>query len=180
MLERLGDLEREYEDVEARLADPAVIADQSRYAEVARRYKELEEIVVALTRQLRQATEDLQTAREMLSEPPGRPRGSCGPRSTEAEADVARLEDRAPDCCSCPGTPTTVENVIVEIRGAEGGEEANLFARDLVRACTRAYAQPSWAGSCEVLGSADHSDTGRLRATSRSWWLQGRRGRGAG
>ena len=45
MLERLGDLEREFDDVEARLADPAVIADQSRYAEVARRYKELEEIV---------------------------------------------------------------------------------------------------------------------------------------
>ena len=46
MLERLPELEREFDDVEARLADPELLADQPRYQEVAKRYSELEQLVV--------------------------------------------------------------------------------------------------------------------------------------
>ncbi len=149
MLERLGDLEREYEEVEARLADPAVIADQSRYGEVARRYKELEEIVLR-ARDLRQATEDLQTAREMLSDASGDDREVMRDEADEAEAAIARLEDELKTLL-LPRDPNDDKNVIVEIRGAEGGEEANLFARDLAEMYQAYAGRMGW--KCEVLGS---------------------------
>jgi peptide chain release factor 1 len=149
MLERLGDLEREYEEVEARLADPAVIADQSRYGEVARRYKELEEIVLR-ARDLRQATEDLQTAREMLSDASGDDREVMRDEADEAEAAIARLEDELKTLL-LSRDPNDDKNVIVEIRGAEGGEEANLFARDLAEMYQAYAGRMGW--KCEVLGS---------------------------
>lgn len=149
MLERLGDLEREYEDVEARLADPAVIADQRRYADTARRYKELEEIVVR-SRQLRQATDDLQTAREMFSEASGDDREIMRAEVDDNEAAIARLEDELKTLL-LPKDPNDDKNVIVEIRGAEGGEEANLFARDLAEMYQAYAGRMGW--KCEVLGS---------------------------
>ena len=149
MLDRLGDLEREFDDVEARLADPAVIADQSRYAEVARRYKELEEIV-SRSRDLRQATEDLQTAREMLSDASGDDREVMRDEVDDAEASIARLEDELKTLL-LPRDPNDDKNVIVEIRGAEGGEEANLFARDLAEMYQAYAGRMGWR--CEVLGS---------------------------
>jgi len=149
MLERLGDLEREYDEVEARLADPAVIADQRRYAETARRYKELEEIVVR-SRQLRQATGDLQTAREMFSEASGDDRELMRAEVDDNEAAIARLEDELKTLL-LPKDPNDDKNVIVEIRGAEGGEEANLFARDLAEMYQAYAGRMGW--KCEVLGS---------------------------
>lgn len=149
MLERLGDLEREYEDVEARLADPAVIADQRRYADTARRYKELEEIVVR-SRQLRQATDDLQTAREMFSEASGDDREIMRAEVDDNEAAITRLEDELKTLL-LPKDPNDDKNVIVEIRGAEGGEEANLFARDLAEMYQAYAGRMGWR--CEVLGS---------------------------
>ncbi len=149
MLERLGDLEREYEDVEARLADPAVIADQRRYADTARRYKELEEIVVR-SRQLRQATDDLQTAREMFSEASGDDREIMRAEVDDNEAAIARLEDELKTLL-LPKDPNDDKNVIVEIRGAEGGEEANLFARDLAEMYQAYAGRMGW--KCEVLAS---------------------------
>lgn len=149
MLERLGDLEREFDDVEARLADPQVIADQSRYGEVARRYKELEEIV-SRARDLRQANEDLQTAREMLSDASGDDREVMRAEADDAEASIARLEDELRDLL-LPRDPNDDKSVIVEIRGAEGGEEANLFARDLAEMYQAYAGRMGW--KCEVLGS---------------------------
>ena len=64
----------------------------------------------------------------------------CGPRSAEAEAAIARLTDEL-RLLLLPKDPNDERNVIVEIRGAEGGEEANLFARDLFE-MYRAFAGP--------------------------------------
>ncbi|MCB1037997.1 MAG: PCRF domain-containing protein, partial [Acidimicrobiales bacterium] len=61
MIDKLESLEREFEEVEARLADPDVFADQSRYRELAKRHKELDAIV-ARSRELRQRSEDAATA----------------------------------------------------------------------------------------------------------------------
>jgi peptide chain release factor 1 len=155
MLERLGDLEREFGEVEARMADPELIADQARYQEVTRRYRELEALVTPL-RELRQRTDDLETAKEMLSGLDGDDREVMRVEVAEAEADIERLEAEL-KLLLLPKDPNEGKNVIVEIRGAEGGEEANLFARDLFDMYT-AYAQRmGWR--IEVLGS-DPSDMG--------------------
>ena len=149
MFERLDDLEREFHDVEARLADPEVIADQGRYAEVARRYKELEALV-SRSRDLRQARADLQTAREMLSDAAGTDRDVMRAEVEQAEADIERLEEEL-KVLLLPRDPNDDKNVIVEIRGAEGGEEANLFARDLFDMYQAYAGRMGW--KTEVLGS---------------------------
>ncbi|MEZ5143951.1 MAG: peptide chain release factor 1 [Acidimicrobiales bacterium] len=155
MLERLADLEREHAEVEARLADPDVIADQRRYAGVARRYRELEPLV-ACVRALRQATDDLVAARELYAESAGDERGMVRDEIDTAEADIARLEAEL-RLLLLPRDPNDGKNVIVEIRGAEGGEEANLFARDLFEMYKAYAARMGWR--FEVL-SASPSDLG--------------------
>jgi peptide chain release factor 1 len=155
VLERLRDLEREFLEVEARLADPALIADQPRYQQVARRYRELDPIV-ARARALWQRQEDLETAREMLGDAAGDERELMRTELAEAEADIERLTGEL-RVLMLPTDPNDERNVIVEIRGAEGGEEANLFARDLFEMYRAFAGRQGW--KAEVLGS-DPSDLG--------------------
>lgn len=138
MLDRLEGLEREFADVEARLADPGVFADQDAYRELARRHKELDAIVTR-SKELRQRTEDASTAREMLTDLAGDDREMMRTEAAEADADIERLTAEL-QMLLLPKDPNDGRNVIVEIRGAEGGEEANLFARDLFE-MYQAYAQ---------------------------------------
>jgi len=155
VLDRLRDLEREYGDVEARLGDPELIADQTRYQEVARRYSELKPIIEAY-QQLVARTGDLDTAREMLTELDGDDREEMRAEVTDAEADIERLEAEL-RLLLLPKDPNEGKNVIVEVRGAEGGEEANLFARDLFEMYQGYAGRMGW--KLEVLGS-DPSDMG--------------------
>jgi len=129
MLERLDGLEREFADVERSIADPVVIADQTQYAELSRRYRDLGDLVGRL-RELRQATEDLAMAREMYSDADATDREMLREEIDTAESAIERLDEEI-KVLLLPKDPNNDRNVIVEIRGAEGGEEANLFARDL-------------------------------------------------
>ena len=129
MLERLAELEKEFLDVEARLGDPGLIADQARYQVVAKRYRELEPIVERI-RELQARQDDLATAREMLSGATNDERDMVRAEVEQAEAAIERLTGEL-RVLLLPRDPNDERNVIVEIRGAEGGEEANLFARDL-------------------------------------------------
>jgi peptide chain release factor 1 len=155
MLERLEELEREFAEVEARLADPELIADQPRYQGVARRYRELEAIVEH-SRRLRQRTDDLDAAKELLTDVDGDEREAWREEVAAAERDIEQLEQEL-KVLLLPPDPNAGKNVIVEIRGAEGGEEANLFARDLFDMYQGYAGRMGW--KLEVLGS-EPSDMG--------------------
>jgi peptide chain release factor 1 len=148
-LERLTGLESEFADVEARLADPDVFGDQARYAGLARRHKELEAIV-SRARELRSRTDDLEAARQMLSDSSGDDREFARAEVESASAEIDRL-DAELKLLLLPKDPNDDRNVIVEIRGAEGGEEANLFARDLFQMYQGFAQRMGW--KLEVLGS---------------------------
>ena len=155
MLDRLASLEEEFAAVEARLSDPSIHADRDAYAQVARRHKELEPIVRA-SRELRQATEDLATAKEMLTEASGEDREMLRAEVDAAEASIARVEDEL-KVLLLPKDQNDGKNVIVEIRGAEGGEEAKLFAKDLYEMYAAYAVRNGW--KLEVL-EASASDMG--------------------
>ena len=155
MLERLADLEKEYEEVVARLGDPEVLADHNALREVSRRHKQLEAVVVPY-REYRHALDDVATAKEILGDVPGEDRDVIRAEIDAAEATAARLEDEL-KVLLLPRDPNDDKNVIVEIRGAEGGEEANLFAKDLFDMYARWADRVGW--KLEVLGS-DPSDKG--------------------
>ena len=91
MLQRLAGLETEFADVEARLADPDVFADNARYTALARRHKELNDIVTR-ARELRTRTDDLELAKQMLSESTGDDREFARAEVETATADIERLE----------------------------------------------------------------------------------------
>ncbi|MDE0805390.1 MAG: peptide chain release factor 1 [Acidimicrobiales bacterium] len=155
MLDRLDALEREFLDLQARLGDPELIADQHRYADAARRYRELEEIV-EVGNELRARTGDLETAREFARESEGDDKELFRDEAVETEADVERLTEKL-KYLLLPKDPNEGRNVIVEIRGAEGGEEANLFARDLFQMYEAFAGRMGW--KLEVMNT-DHSDMG--------------------
>ena len=155
MLERLAGLEKEYDEVVARLSDPAVLSDRHTLRDVSRRHKQLEAIVVPF-REYRQALDDLATAREMLPDTSGDDRDMVKAEIEEAEAAIARLEEQL-KVLLLPTDPNDDKNVIVEVRGAEGGEEANLFAKDLFDMYSRYADRLGW--KFELLGS-DPSDRG--------------------
>jgi peptide chain release factor 1 len=157
VLERLAELDQEFNETEARLGDPDLIADQPRYQQVAKRHHELAPIVER-SRQLSTRRADLDVAREMLSDASGDERDILRAEIDAAEAAIVRLTDEL-RVLLLPRDPNDERNVIVEIRGAEGGEEANLFARDIYEMYRAFAARQGW--SVDVLGS-DPSDLGGL------------------
>ncbi|SEH10331.1 peptide chain release factor 1 [Thermoleophilum album] len=137
MIERLvAEIERRHEELERQLADPQVIADNRRYAEVARAWRALEE-AHRLAREWLRARSDLEGAREMLGETDGD--AELRELAEDAERRMAELEERIRLAAVEPD-PDDEKDAIVEIRPGAGGEEAALFAGDLFRMLTR-YAE---------------------------------------
>jgi peptide chain release factor 1 len=148
--DRLKELEREYEAVLAELNDPTLSSDPTRLRDVSRRHRELEEVVGSWHRLL-SAESDLEAAHEMLDDAAGDQRDLAQAEVAQAEADVSRLGDEL-RLLMVPRDPNAGRNVIVEIRGAEGGEEANIFAKDLYEMYSRYAAARGW--NVEVLSSS--------------------------
>jgi peptide chain release factor 1 len=157
VFERLAAVEDEYLLLETSLGDPEVLADQARLREASRRYRELGPLVEALRRR-RARLADVDTSRELMNAASGDERELWRAELSEAEAEVAALEDEI-RTLMLPKDPNEGRAVIVEIRGAEGGEEANLFARDLYEMYRGYAARHGW--KLEVL-SSDQSSLGGL------------------
>lgn len=155
MQDRLEALEAELATVDGQLADPEILADHARVVALSRRRKELEPIV-ACARELRSAEDDLAAAREMYAEVSGDEREELRAEIAAYEQRIAQLHDEL-RVLMLPRDPNDDRNVIMEIRGAEGGEEANLFARDLYEMYRSFASRQGW--TVEVL-SASPSDLG--------------------
>jgi peptide chain release factor 1 len=127
--ELVTELDRSYADAQERMSDPTVYNDHREAAEVGRRLKELEG-AWKLAQEWKQAREDLAAARgdgELVEMVPG------------YEQEVARLEEEL-KLALAERDPADEKDVIVEIRGGEGGEEGKLWAGDLARILQR-YAE---------------------------------------
>jgi peptide chain release factor 1 len=140
--ETLKALQDELGVVEAQLSEPDVAQDLKRLRDLSRRHKELSEINDAWT-ELKTAEEDVKTAREMFNESEGADREAWREELNSAEA---RVDDSGAnlETLLLPHDPNEGRNVILEIRGAEGGEEANLFAGDLAEMYRRYAALRGW------------------------------------
>jgi peptide chain release factor 1 len=157
MLERLRHVVDEYETIERQLADPEVLADSDEVRRLSKRYNELGPVVDAYRRrEARRADGD--AAREMLAGASGAERDMLVAEIDAATAEAAAIEDELRELM-LPADPHDGRNVIMEIRGAEGGEEANLFARDLYEMYLAYAASQHW--KVETLSSSP-SDMGGL------------------
>jgi peptide chain release factor 1 len=159
VFERLAGLEEEYGELEARLPDIYASGDQGAQRTAGQRYAELKPIVQVF-RELRSAREQLDEAREMVrSETDSELREMAREEAAAKESEVADLEGQL-KVLLLPKDPNDDKNVILEVRGAEGGEEANLFAGDLVRMYQAYASQQRW--KVEVL-SSQPSDMGGFK-----------------
>ncbi|MGA1565369.1 MAG: peptide chain release factor 1 [Ilumatobacteraceae bacterium] len=154
---RLSTLAEEHRELEARLADPETLADPAELQRVGKRYHELSAVADAVVEHDRLVA-DSAAASELLEFASDDERGALSAEIDRLSADLDELADRV-RVLLIPTDPDAGRAVIMEIRGAEGGEEANLFARDLLD-MYRAYAQQrGW--TVEVL-STDVSDLGGI------------------
>jgi peptide chain release factor 1 len=150
MLERLHHVVDEYETLERQLSDPDVLSDSAELRRLSMRYNELGPVVEAFRRhEARRA--DADAAREMLDGASGDERDMLVTEIEAATRDVADIERELRELM-LPADPHDGKNVIIEIRGAEGGEEANLFARDLYEMYLAYAASKRW--KVETLSSS--------------------------
>jgi peptide chain release factor 1 len=148
--DRLKTLLDEYAELEARLADPAIHADQNAARRVGRRFAELTPIAKSAA-ELAATRADLTAARELAAEDP-----AFGVEAAELEAKLPVIEERLAELLA-PRDPDDAKDVILEIKAGEGGEESALFAGDLLRMYLRYAERRGWV--TEVLDSQE-SDLG--------------------
>jgi peptide chain release factor 1 len=132
MFEHLEPLEAEFDTLEADLPRIYASGDRRAARDAGRRHAELKAVVEAY-REWRKVSQDLADARELLhGEPDAEMREYVQTEVAEKETRLAGLEGEIKELL-VPRDPNEGRNVIVEIQGAEGGEEANLWAGDLHR-----------------------------------------------
>ncbi|HEX6886845.1 MAG TPA: peptide chain release factor 1 [Candidatus Nanopelagicales bacterium] len=150
MFESCLALEREYDDLERRLADPALHTDPAAARRVGKRHAQLRP-VVATYRQWVRLGEDEQAARELAAEDP----------DFGVEAEAAALQRQAVaerlTLLLVPRDPMDDKDVILEVKAGEGGQESALFAADLLRMYLRYAERRGWR--TEILDS-EESDLG--------------------
>lgn len=143
MFDKLDAAENRYEELSMKLSDPRVIADQDEYRKLMKEFSGLEEIVLKY-REYKKAKKDMAEAKELLEESADRElRELAQGELDEAKARLGTIENELKQLLM-PKDPNDNRNVIVEIRGGAGGEEAALFAADLFRMYTRYCERHQW------------------------------------
>jgi peptide chain release factor 1 len=144
--DRLRSLLDEYAELERRLADPAIHADQTAARKVGRRFAELSGIHKTAL-ELDRARADLSAARELAGEDPG-----FAAEADELAERIPLIEERLAELLA-PRDPNDSKDVILEVKAGEGGEESALFAGDLLRMYLRYAERRGWI--TEVLDSQE-------------------------
>ncbi|PWM12269.1 MAG: peptide chain release factor 1 [Flavobacteriales bacterium] len=143
LLEKLEGIRTRFDEVADLIIQPEVIADQKRYVELGRQYKQLEKIVGAY-KKYKKLLSDIEEAREIIKD------GSDAEMTEmaraeleEAEPQVAPLEEEI-KVMLIPRDPADAKNAVVELRGGTGGDEAAIFAGDLYRMYTKFAESKGW------------------------------------
>ena len=140
MREKLEKIIDAYEELEQKLGDPQILADQHEYNKLAKSYADQGPLVVA-ARKYVQDLNDLAEAKEMLSDPD---------MKEFAQEEIASIEAKLPALeedikfMLIPSDPADDKDIIVEIRAAAGGDEAAIFAGDLYKMYQRFASEQGW------------------------------------
>jgi len=146
---KLEGLQERYEEVQALLGEPDVIADQDRFRQLSKEYSQLEAVVNAFLA-YQQNQEDIATATEMLADP--EMKEMAEEELAEARAQTEALEQEL-QILLLPKDPNDDRSAFVEIRAGAGGDEAAIFAGDLLRMYSRYAEQKGW--SVELMSASD-------------------------
>ena len=159
MIERLNIINSRYEELKKELMDPEILSDVKKTTALSKEMSSLEEVVNVYSK-YKSVLEDIESAKEMSKDPE---------MSDFAREELVSLEEQKSsleqklEILLIPKDPDDGKNVIVEIRGAAGGDEANIFAGDLYRMYIKYAEKQGWR--TEVI-SEESSDGGGFSLVS--------------
>lgn len=144
MLERLADIERRYEELSDLINDPEIIADNERWRKLMKEHSDITPIVEKY-REYKKIKEELAEAEEMLNDSSIDDdfKALVKEEFSENKKKIVDTEEEL-KILMLPKDPNDDKNVIVEIRGGAGGDEANIFAGDLYRMYSRYAERRRW------------------------------------
>ncbi len=140
--DRLDEAEARFNELTARMADPALINDPEQYRKTAKAQSELADLV-AKYRDYQRDERELREARAMLAETDPELRQMAELEIVRLEPEVEALEQEL-QLLLLPKDPNDEKNVILEIRKGAGGDEASLFAAEVFRMYTRYAEEQGW------------------------------------
>src|SRR4029078_765920 len=152
MFEKLAQIEKNYEELTAQISSPEIMSDMKRYAKTMKQHRSLEEIVEKY-REVKKMREDLKGAREMadLADDDDM-RQMIEDEILDIEPRLSQAEE-ALKLLLLPKDPNDEKNVILEIRAGTGGDEATLFAAEVLRMYARYAERQGW--KMDVMEASD-------------------------
>ncbi|MGV2643903.1 PCRF domain-containing protein, partial [Clostridium perfringens] len=144
LLDKLAFIENKYDELSVKISDPSIMANQTEWRKLCKEHADLE-IIVNAYKEYKTVVEDLSANKEMLSEESDREMREM--LSEEISMLTAREEEleKHIQILLFPKDPNDDKNVLVEIRGGAGGDEAALFAANLFRMYTRYAETQRWS-----------------------------------
>lgn len=153
MFEKLSFIEKQYEELAAKISDPEVIADQELFRKLCKEHSDMTPIVEKY-REYKSNKENIEEAETMMNDPETDKefKEMLSEEIRESKENIVRIEEEL-KVLLLPKDPNDDKNVIVEIRGGAGGDEAALFAGDLYRMYTMYAESKRW--KTEVLNLSE-------------------------
>ena len=142
MLKRLENYVQRYEEINEELAKPEICTDIKKMTALSKEQRSIEKIVTVY-REYKRCLESIEDLKEMRKDPDPELAEMAEMELEETKEKVATLEEEI-KVLLLPKDPNDDKNVIVEIRGAAGGDEANIFAGDLYRMYCRYSESKGW------------------------------------
>lgn len=161
MIEKLDDVEQRFERLTADLSNPAVLADSARLQKTSRERASIEKLVETW-RVLKKVLADLKGNEELLESGDADLRAMARDELPQLKERRAALEDEL-KLLLLPKDPNDEKNVIIEIRPAAGGDEAGLFAEEVLQMYLRYAARRGW--KAELIDSSSGNQGGIKDAT---------------
>ncbi|MGG7165211.1 peptide chain release factor 1 [Clostridium ihumii] len=159
MLDRLQFIENKYDELSNKISDPAIMANQKEWQKLCKEHADLE-AVVAKYREYKNAVNDLEENKEMLTAESDREMKEMIQEDIKHLNEVIETSQEELKILLLPKDPNDDKNVFIEIRGGAGGDEAALFAANLFRMYTRYAERNRW--KVEMM-SANETDIGGFK-----------------
>jgi peptide chain release factor 1 len=155
MFDQLEIIENRYEQLNELLSDPDIVSDPDKLREYSKEQSDLQK-TVDIYREYKKYNETIAESKEMLGETDDKEMlEMLKEEISEAEKELPRLEEKL-KFQLIPKDPNDDKNVIIEIRGAAGGDEAQIFAGDLFRMYSRFAEDNGWKTEVVEANASDH------------------------
>ncbi|NLT08828.1 MAG: peptide chain release factor 1 [Ruminococcus sp.] len=162
MFEKLAVMEEKYEDISTKLSDPDIVNDNKLYTQLMKEYKNMTPIIEKYREYVR-AMRLFEEAKELLADSGDKELKEMAQEELEESKEAMEALTQELKVLLLPKDPNDDKNVIIEIRGGAGGEEASLFANSLYRMYTMYAETRGWKQ--EVL-SANPTELGGFKEIS--------------